>query len=139
MEINFDTMKKKFIAVLLCLSALSLLIVACGSNTSASSKPNQPTEPNTVHMSDLQFSPTTITIKKGESIKLVNDVVVTHIISNGTWDNGTAKPKQEAGAPKININVGANDTQTIGPFNTAGTFQLYCPIHVNMNLTVIVK
>jgi plastocyanin len=27
----------------------------------------------------------------------------------------------------------------VGPFNTAGTFHLYCSVHLNMNLTVIVQ
>ena len=29
--------------------------------------------------------------------------------------------------------------KTIGPFNTAGTFHLYCTVHQGMNLTVIVQ
>lgn len=32
-----------------------------------------------------------------------------------------------------------NDSAAIGPFNTAGTYHLYCTIHQNMNLTVIVQ
>ncbi len=30
-------------------------------------------------------------------------------------------------------------TVEIGPFNTAGEFDIYCTIHVDMNLTVVVE
>ncbi len=60
--------------------------------------------------------------------------------ANGTWENGTAQPTREGGAPVVkDVNIGGNSSATIGPFTTAGTFKLYCTVHAGMNLTVIVE
>ncbi len=89
---------------------------------------------------EMQFVPTSITIKKGDKLTLVDDVAVVHVISNGRWDsNGTQRPAIEPGAPAVQVQFNGNDQQSIGPFNTTGTFHLYCTIHVNMNLTVVVQ
>lgn len=127
-------MLKKLLAVLGLSCIITMLLIACGgSNTS--------TGPNPVHMNATNFTQNSITIKKGTSITLIDDdQFVAHIIANGTWENGTAKPTREVGAPAIkNVNIGGNSSATIGPFTTAGTFKLYCTIHANMNLTVIVQ
>ncbi len=113
---------------------LMLLAVACGGSTSAASGQN------TVHLTDTTFAQSSITIKKGQTITLVNDTATVHIITNGTWDsNDNPIPRVETGAPKVNDTVGSFGSQTIGPFNTAGTFHLYCTVHPGMNLTIIVK
>lgn len=106
-----------------------VLLAACGSGS------------NPVHMSSDHFLQSSITIKKGESITLINDDLVgSHVIANGTWANNTARPVREAGAPSVdNVNIGGNSSVTIGPFTTAGTFQLYCTVHAGMNLTVVVQ
>jgi plastocyanin len=39
----------------------------------------------------------------------------------------------------VNMNIEANESATTPPFETAGTFKLYCPIHPGMNLTVMVE
>lgn len=70
---------------------------------------------------------------------LIDDGQFTHIILNGTWANGAPKPATEPGAPTVsNVQVNGN-TVEIGPFTTAGTFNIYCSIHQNMNLTITVK
>jgi plastocyanin len=109
-----------------------VLLAACGSVSNDS---------NPVHMSGSRFLQSSITIKKGESITLVNDDLVgSHVIANGTWVNNTARPVREAGAPSVdNVNIGGNSSITIGPFTTAGTFQLYCTVHAGMNLTIVVQ
>ena len=124
---------KKLIAVLLLFGTIAALFSACTTGADASNKPN------TVHMKELVFTPTSITIQKGEKVNIVNDVPIGHIIANGTWQNNTPKEGKEPGAPQINIQFTGNDSQEIGPFNTAGTFQLYCTVHSGMNLTVVVK
>jgi plastocyanin len=91
-------------------------------------------------MNETQFEQPEITIKKGQSVELVDDVAVVHIIQNGTWDgNGNARPGAEPGAPKVQLQFQGGDSNSIGPFNTAGTFHYYCTVHNGMNLTVIVK
>jgi plastocyanin len=89
----------------------------------------------------MNFVQTAVTLQKGESITLVADDSMPHIIANGTWQNGTAQATKEAGAPEVN-NVqiqGRNSSQTIGPFKASGTFHFYCTIHPGMNLTVTVQ
>jgi plastocyanin len=55
------------------------------------------------------------------------------------WENNTPHPATEAGAPAVqNVQVNGNSVE-LGPFNTAGTFHIYCTIHPGMNLTVIVQ
>jgi plastocyanin len=93
----------------------------------------------TVHMSAVNFTQPSITIAKGSRLLLVDDVAVTHILANGSWEHSTATPAHEPGAPTVN-NVQVNGTSTeIGPFTTAGTYHLYCIIHQGMNLTIIVQ
>jgi plastocyanin len=87
-----------------------------------------------------RFCTHSITIKKGQSITLIGDTAVPHTIANGTWQNGSPAPAKESGAPTVsNVQVGSNQSASIEPFTTAGTFKLYCTIHPNMNLTVTVQ
>jgi len=93
----------------------------------------------TVHMSAANFTQPSVTIVKGSRLLLVDDVAVTHILANGSWQHGTAAPAHEPGAPTVN-NVQVNGTSIqIGPFTTAGTYHLYCLVHQGMNLTIIVQ
>ena len=127
-------MRKQLFAVLGLSCIITVLIIACGgSNASA--------DPNPVHMSGANFVQNSITIKKGESITLINDNLFgSHIIANGTWENGMAQPAREAGAPEVNdVTIGSNSSAMVGPFTTSGTFKLYCTVHAGMNLTVIVQ
>jgi plastocyanin len=124
-------MVKKRLTLLLTGSIVSLVLLACGSMSGSGGQANE------VHMSLLQ---TSITIKKGESVTLINDHFTPHIIANGTWESGTAKPAREPGAPVVNdLRIESRRSGSIGPFTTAGTFQFYCTLHANMNLTVIVQ
>jgi plastocyanin len=90
-------------------------------------------------MGDTNFLQSSVTISKGGKVTLIDDASVVHIIQNGSWDNGAAKPAKEAGAPTVQVNFQGNDTHDIGPFNTAGTFHVYCTVHPGMNLTITVQ
>ncbi|GER90390.1 hypothetical protein KDW_45520 [Dictyobacter vulcani] len=107
---------------------LLLLLSACGS-----------TSQQQVHMNETNFVQKSITIHKGESVTLINDSSAIHVIANGSWRDGMQLPNTEKGAPQVNVDVNGNVSQDIGPFNTVGTFHLYCTIHPDMNLTVIVQ
>jgi plastocyanin len=92
-------------------------------------------------MGETTFLQSSVTISKGSSLTLIDDVPVLHIIGNGSWVNNAIKPAREAGAPVVNnlqFNA-AGQSMAVGPFNTAGTYHLYCSVHLNMNLTVIVQ
>ncbi|MBV9229941.1 MAG: hypothetical protein JOZ18_11560 [Chloroflexi bacterium] len=127
---------KRLFIILVLTGMITLLLVACGTTTSTSGS----TE-NVVQMNDTNFVQSSITIKKGERVTLINDSPATpHIIANGTWVNGSTKPAREPGAPEVkSLQIGGNGSDTVGPFNTTGTFQFYCTIHPGMNLTVVVQ
>ena len=128
-------MYKKIFVGLLVFGMLSVILAACAIRDTASETANLPT----VHMGGTDFIQHTISIPKGSMLNLVDDAPSEHIIQNGTWVNGSAKPGTEPGAPTVNQQFNGNDSAPIGPFNTAGTFKLYCTIHQNMNLTVTVQ
>ena len=128
----------------------SILLAACArpgtisgtANNGGSSGGGNNGGGNTVHMGPATFVQSSITISKGSKLTLVDDVSVPHIIANGMYDaSGAPKPAKEPGAPTVN-NLqfsSSGDSKDIGPFTTAGTYHLYCTIHVNMNLTITVK
>jgi plastocyanin len=85
------------------------------------------------------FLRSSITIPKGSKLLLVDDVAALHILANGSWQNGVAKPANESGAPRVNnVQIKGGSTQ-IGPFTTAGTYHIFCLVHQGMNLTIIVE
>ena len=129
-------MSKKLFAILgLCNVVMALILVACSATSAATSS-----APNQVHMNAANFVQPSITIKKGESITLIDDAQDSHIIANGTWENGMARPENEHGAPQVeNLQISGSGQGTIGPFTTAGIFHFYCTIHSGMNLTVVVQ
>lgn len=121
-----------FIGILLLFLAATLLI-GC-------SAPAGTARANQVHMATHAFAVQSTTINKGESITLVNDSGLSHIVLNGSWVNGVAVPVQEPGAPVVDTGqIDSGAYGVIGPFNTAGTYHVYCSLHVNMNLTIIVR
>src|SRR6266581_4779769 len=125
---------KKLIVILVALGLFTVLAAAsCGGSGGGGG--------TGVHMGETTFLQPSVTISKGSSLNLIDDVPVLHIIGNGSWVNNVAKPAIEPAAPTVN-NVqisSAGQSITVGPFNTAGTYHLYCSVHVNMNLTVIVQ
>ncbi|MBV9689710.1 MAG: hypothetical protein JO202_08350 [Ktedonobacteraceae bacterium] len=127
-------MHKRILHGIVACAIMTILLAACTIRDAASI----PTGPM-VKMGNATFLQDTITIKKGAKVTLVDTVAVTHIITNGYWDGSTQKPAKEAGAPAVNLNFTGNDTSSTPPFNTAGTFKLYCTIHGGMNLTVTVQ
>jgi plastocyanin len=92
-----------------------------------------------VHMGVSTFAQTTVTVAKGAKLTLIDDGSFTHILQNGTWESNTPHPAKETGAPSVqNVQVNGGSV-AIGPFNTAGTFHIYCTVHPGMNLTVVVQ
>jgi plastocyanin len=131
-----QTMSKKLFAMLgLCGVVLTVILIACSATSATTSS-----APNQVHMNATNFVQSSIAIKKGESITLIDDAPISHTIANGTWENGTAKPQDEPGAPQVkDLQISGSGQATLGPFTTARTFHFYCTIHSGMNLTVVVQ
>ena len=92
-----------------------------------------------VHLGVSSFEQSSVTISKGSKLLLIDDGHFLHILQNGSWVNNSPRSSAEPGAPSVqHVNVNGNSVE-IGPFNTAGTFHLYCTIHPGMNLTIIVQ
>ena len=127
-------MYKKILAGVIGIALLSVILTACNI-VNASTLATGPQ----VKMGGSTFITPTITIKKGQTLTLVDTSSSPHIIANGTWKTGTATHLQESGAPTINLNFAGSDTHTTSAFTTAGTYLVYCTIHSGMNLTVVVQ
>ncbi len=128
---------KKLIAIFVALSVVTVLTAAsCGGSGGSGGSGD-----TGVHMGETTFLQSSVTISKGSSLTLIDDVPVLHIVGNGSWVNNVMKPAREPGAPVVNnlqFNA-AGQSMAVGPFNMAGTYHLYCSVHLNMNLTVIVQ
>src|SRR5437588_2037548 len=122
-------MYKKLFFALAFFALLSALLAACAIRATAVAGP-------TVQMGSAAFLQTSITVHKGDQLILANPSTQPHNIRNGSWDGSTQKPATEPGAPTVSINFNPGDTSPVGPFNTAGTFHLFCTIHQGMNLMV---
>lgn len=93
----------------------------------------------TVHMSVDGFNQSSVTISKGSKILFVDDVTSLHILAIGRWQNGAPSTAAEPGAPTLNnVQVNGGSVQ-VGPFTTAGTYYIYCTVHVGMDITIIVQ
>ncbi|HYA99428.1 MAG TPA: hypothetical protein VED37_04350 [Ktedonobacteraceae bacterium] len=139
----------KVIVVFLTILALgSILLAACSRPGTITNTGTTPTASSggggttggcangTVHMDASNFVQKCVNVKKGSKVTLVDDVQVLHIITNGQWVNGNPQLTVEPGAPTIpNVNISGGSAD-IGPFNTAGKFNVLCTVHVNMNLVV---
>jgi hypothetical protein len=113
------------------------LIVAANPPTSVASTTTNG-EP-TVHMSATNFVQNVVLVPKGAKLRLVDDGNVEHVLQNGFWQGTTPSNQIEPGAPTVqnrDINGGSLE---IGPFTTAGTYHIYCSVHVGMNLTIVVQ
>jgi plastocyanin len=117
----------------------AILLAAIGQPGAASTRTTSTNGVPTVPMSVANFTQSSVTIAKGSKRLLVDDVAVTHILANGSWQHGTSTPAHEPGAPNVSYVQVNNNSTEIGPFTTAGTYHIYCTIHQGMNLTIIVQ
>ncbi len=145
-----NSKRLKVLIVFLTILALgSILLAACSRPGTITNTGTTPTASSgggggntggcadgTVHMDASNFVQKCVNVKKGSKVTLVDDVQVLHIITNGQWVSGTPQLTVEPGAPTIpNVNI-TGGSADIGPFNTAGKFNVLCTVHVDMNLVV---
>ena len=128
----------------------SILLAGCGTQVTATNNNGGSTPtPNgggsgncangTVHTLLATFQESCVNVAKGSNLQVVPSVTSFHILTNGSWVNGNQVPMKESGAPTVNNVQVTSSTVSIGPFTTAGTYHIFCTVHPNMNLTVIVK
>jgi plastocyanin len=100
------------------------------SNESANNNSNPPPSPetsstNSASIVNMDYSPGSITVKKGATVTWTNNDDVAHTV---TADSGNAF---DSG----NMDKGKTFSHT---FNTAGTFAYHCTYHSNMHGKVVV-
>ncbi|GLV53207.1 hypothetical protein KDH_00620 [Dictyobacter sp. S3.2.2.5] len=122
-----------FLAGIVLLTLLTILASCSVIDTTA--LPHTPI----VKMGANNFLQPEVDIKKGQKIDLVNTANDQHVLANGQWQGSKQVKTTTPGAPSVNLTVQGNQTSTIGPFNTAGTFHIYCTIHQGMDLVVKVS
>jgi plastocyanin len=127
-------MYKKLIFGITVFALLTIVLAACSIKEGAVASGIE------AKMGASNFIDTKVTLKKGESVTLVDEVASLHTITNGQWVGSQAKAEVESGAPSVHFSISsAGAAQNVGPFTTAGTFHLYCTIHPGMNLEIIVQ
>ena len=92
-----------------------------------------------VQMSPFGFEKASVTVPVNGMVHLVENGSYYHVIANGRWVDGQAMREVEPGAPKVEEVKTNGEPIMIGPFTQTGTFHYLCPIHPNMNLTVVVQ
>jgi len=110
------------------------VLAACGGTSTPTTPANY-----TVTMSGVTFNTSSLSIPKGSTITFTTEQGGTaHNLVNGS--NG--QPHSEGGVPDFGTGgqtVGAGQSWTTSPWNTAGTFHVTCTYHpTSMNLTVTV-
>jgi plastocyanin len=121
-------------AALACAAALCLS--GCGGASTA-----QAHQPNTIELLGQTFSPTSINIKKGQTITFDdnNSNPGVHILVVGR--NGESE--SEPGAPFFGGGAGhrtdVGSVWTTGAWNRPGTYHVTCTVHPRMNLTITVS
>ena len=113
--------------ILISLLALPAVIVLVAGCSSSPSSPNPPAaETHDVSMTASTFSPATITINEGDTIRWTNNDIRTHTSISGT--NGVPDGIWNSG----DVAIGATYEKV---FNAAGTYPYYCHYHFAMGMT----
>jgi plastocyanin len=134
----------KWLAVLPSVLALALLASGCGGgddNGGGGGKSKAPAKPAPaatgggaktvqVSMKNIQFSPKSISVAKGATVKWTNDDSVNHDVTKKSGPG----PKFSSG--KGDLAQGATYQQTL---NTAGKITYVCTVHPGMEGTITVK
>ena len=132
-------MKKIALLVLPLLLLGATAVAGCG-KTPGTSNPGSSGPVTQVEMDATNFAVSAVTIKAGVPFKFVDpsDTGGLHIICAG--HNGKCIANADAPAeladPGFTINPG--DTKTV-TFAKAGTYQVACTVHPDMNLTITVQ
>ena len=106
-------------AVRLILGALALLVLGLAS--SASAAPSAATQ--SVSVANFAFSPTSLTINIGDSVKWTNSDAATHTVT--------------ADAGGFNSTLGPSGGTFTFQFAGAGTFAYHCNIHPSMTGSIV--
>jgi plastocyanin len=133
-------MKKSVLVIPVVLLMAALVLFGCGKVPGVHNNSGPSVSETTVQMNPTNFVQTTRTIKAGQSL-LFDDSVGgggLHIIclGNNQACDSSAQGPSDLKSPGFTIQPGATKSVT---FPTAGSYQITCTVHPNMNLTVTVQ
>jgi len=96
----------------------------------------KPAPPNTVGMTNMDFTKDVVKLHRGERLIFVNSSHNIHVVGPG--NNGQVVSPVR-GDPLTGFHLmETNATYTTGPWMTLGKYYVTCAIHPMMNLTVVV-
>ena len=122
------TRSRRRAATLAALTALILILAACGASSSGSEAPN---DGKSVTISGRSFGSAEITVTAG-NVTFVNEDGTSHIVAEG--ENGS-----EAASPRITKATIAGGAQAEIAFDAPGDYNVTCLIHGSMNMVVHVQ
>ena len=114
---------------------IAAALVAAGAFLPALGSDPEKAPVGSVGMGHEVFTTEKVTVHRGESLLFVNDSRYMHIIGPGR-DGSLYK---EDGSPiDYRVLMPTNDSYTVGPFTTVGTFYITCSMHPEMTVVVVV-
>jgi len=125
--------------------ALALPFVAAGILLPAVTKPPDDPPAHVIGMahegfvvdgSDQSGTDPVITVRAGETLTFQNNSRWIHVI--GAGENGLLGPPG-LGAVASRFMLQQNDSYTTAPWRTPGSYPITCPVHPDMNATVVVR
>src|SRR5580692_386503 len=127
-----STVKRLRLALIPAFLILAIFAVGCGKPAATTSAPS-----NTVGLTADNFATSSITIKAGTALTFDDSSGGYHIICLGKDQacDQTAQGPSDLMGQGFTINAPQKKDVT---FPTAGTFDVTCTVHPNMNLTVTV-
>ncbi|HKB48337.1 MAG TPA: plastocyanin/azurin family copper-binding protein [Ktedonobacterales bacterium] len=130
-------MKRLAFAFIPVLFMLALIVGACGKPTGGVNS----TPPGTIGMDATNFVVHAVTVKVGDTVHFVDPAGSggTHVICLGKDQscNASATGPTALKGPGFTINAGDPSKDIV--FDTAGTYDITCTVHPNMNVTVTVQ
>lgn len=120
------------------LIGLVLALAACGGSGNGSRAATNAA--TTVHLKLLQFTPSTLTVKAGTAVEFVNDEVITHTVTTGTYTVGADKFRSaEMPDGKLDTTLKGKGDHVSYTFTSPGTYLYFCSIHKAMQGEIVVR
>lgn len=118
-----------------------VMITGCGKTPGGGGQTSNTAPANTVDMSATDFVQHAITVKAGDTVHFTDPASTggTHVLClghNETCDK-TAQGPTKFADPGVTINPGDPTLDVVFP--TAGTYEITCTVHQNMNVTITVQ
>lgn len=110
------------------IASLTLVLAACGGGTASEPADAGGDAGETVSLSGGQFSPSSLTIPVGTTVTFTG--TSGHTVTEGTDGEAVDDPivDESGGSEPIEVT-----------FEEAGTFNITCKVHSNMNMTITVE